>query len=349
MIAPCTESEDVEADALSAARAAPARRRTRKRGLARVIPSLRCLSCSDYKPAGQQCPAIGYVHPSQTRAFRSGKLVRMTPQALAAALEQFLSGSSNAVVIEDGAVCFDLTESKYSVSGENNKCLLHLWSSERNVVRRVLEVESQGATLRVMVQRIGQPKPTRLEICRERDRRSPSAKRAARAGYQRVLERVLRKRFPDFTVARLSSSMDLEKSFGPIYARGLMRRGRSAFAVLGVSSQELQPSIDASLTFGILWLDVCRQANAGKLVVEGLRLFVPQGRSELVRERISQLNSDIAKWQLYELNERTDELSLVEIPDRGNISTRLIRCADESAVKVRFAEPISLVKTVMPE
>jgi hypothetical protein len=36
--------------------------------------------------------------------------------------------ASGAVVIEDGAVMFDLTQSKYSISGEHNKCLLHLWS-----------------------------------------------------------------------------------------------------------------------------------------------------------------------------------------------------------------------------
>jgi hypothetical protein len=68
----------------------------------------------------------------------------MTSQTLATTLEGFLSGSSNAVVIEDGAVTFDLGQAKYSVSGETNKCLLHLWSQERNVVRRVLDVETKG-------------------------------------------------------------------------------------------------------------------------------------------------------------------------------------------------------------
>jgi len=73
--------------------------------------------------------------------------------------------------------------------------------------------------------------------------------------------------------------MDLEKSFGPIYWRGLLKRGQSGFAVLGVNRQEFQRSIDAGLTFGILWLDVCRHAHAAKLVVEGLKLVVPAGCS----------------------------------------------------------------------
>ena len=129
----------------------------------------------------------------------------MTSQTLASTLEGFLSGSSNAVVIEDGSVVFDLGQAKYSISGESNKCLLHLWSAERNFVRRVLDAEVKNEILRLTVQRLGQAKPTKLEICRERDRRTPTAKRAARVAYQRVLHRVLQRRFAGFTVDRLST------------------------------------------------------------------------------------------------------------------------------------------------
>jgi hypothetical protein len=136
------------------------------------------------------------------------------------------------------------------------------------------------------------------------DRRTPTAKCAARVAYQHVLQRVLPRRFPDFTVDRLSSSMDLERSFGPVYARGLLRRGHSAFAVPGVNGQETQGSIDAALTFGILWLDACRVANPGKFAVEGLKLFLPAGASALIHERMAHLNAAAAKWPLYELEVR---------------------------------------------
>lgn len=273
----------------------------------------------------------------------------MTNEGLLRTLEKFLSESSGAVVIEEGAVLFDLAEAKYSISGEHNKCLLHLWSQERNIVRRVLDVESKGETLRVVVQRMGQTRPTKLDICRERDRRTASAKQAARSTYLRTLERAMKRTFPDLTLAQLSTSMDLEKSFGPIYARGLLKRGQSGFAVMGVNAQELQSSIDAALTFGILWLDVCRQAHAGKLVIEGLKLFVPAGCSALERERMVHLNRAAAKWQLYELEERAEEVKQIEFLDRGNISTRLIHCSDELDMQARFAEPIALIRSLMPE
>lgn len=273
----------------------------------------------------------------------------MTSQTLAGTLERFLGASDGAVVVEDGAVLFDLQRAKYSISGENSKCLIHFWSEERNMVRRVLDLEAKGEILRLKVQKLGQSHPSRLDISRERDPRSPSLKKIARARYQRVLERVLRKHFPDLTLVQLCTSVDLEKSFGPIYARGLLKRGQSTVAVLGVNRQELQASIDAALTFGILWLDTCRSANAGKAVVEGLKLFLPAGCSAIVRERMAHLNRALAKWSLYELDEQGDELKPVEVFDRGNVATHLAHCLDELHLRDRFQSAISIIRNWMPE
>src|SRR5208337_1716444 len=198
-------------------------------------------------------------HSSQTRRWRMWTISVVTAEALTRALEEFLAGAAGAVVLEDGAVVFDLGRAKYSISGEYDKCLLHLWSAERNTVRRVIEAEVKNGTLRLAVQRLGQARPTKLEICRERDRRSPTAKKVARISYEGKLRRALERHFPGFAVTRLTSGVDLEKSFGPIYARGILRQGQRGFAVLGVNGSETQASVDAALTFGILWLDVCRE------------------------------------------------------------------------------------------
>src|SRR5262245_49306773 len=192
----------------------------------------------------------------------------MTPDSLAQALTEFLGGSRHAVVLEDGVQIFDLVEARYSISGEHEKCLLHLWSAERNVVRRIVDLEVRHNSVRLRVQRLGQTRPSKLEICRDRDQRTPSARKSSRAIYQARLRRALERHYPDFTIGKLSNAMDLERSFGPIYARGVIRRGRSAFAVLGVNEHETQSSIDAALTFGILWLDACRRSQDARILVE---------------------------------------------------------------------------------
>ena len=272
----------------------------------------------------------------------------MTPEVLSKALGQFLSLAHDAIILEDGAETFDLTRAKYSISGEYNKCLLHVWSPERNIVRRVLDLQEKNDVLRLQVQRLGQAHPTKLEICRKRDRRTPTAKRAARMSYQQSLRRAIERRFPAYSIQQLTTGANLERSFGPIYTRGTIHHGQSAFAVLGVNAQETQASIDAALTFAILWLDLCRQSHAGKYLVEGLKLFLPAGSSAVCRERMACLNPDLAKWQLYELDEKQDALTRIDLLDRGNLETRLVHCADEGTVHARFAEPISQIRELMP-
>src|SRR5215813_977429 len=110
-------------------------------------------------------------------------------------LTNFLAEAENAVVVEDGAVIFDLREARYSISGERGRCLLHLWSSERNTVRRVIELEQKNGCMNLTVQRFGQARPQKLEIIRDRDRRTPGARKLARAQYQKLLERVLIRNF----------------------------------------------------------------------------------------------------------------------------------------------------------
>ncbi|HYM74779.1 MAG TPA: hypothetical protein VE377_02280 [Candidatus Dormibacteraeota bacterium] len=293
----------------------------------------------------------------------------MTPELLSRTVQDSLSEASGAVVLEGGAVTFDLGQAKYSISGEHNKCVLHLWSAERNTVRRVLEAEVKNGMLRLAVQRLGQARPTKMEICLERDRRTPSAKKAARAGYEGRLRRALERHFPGFAITRLTSGVDLEKSFGPIYARGLLRHGQTAFAVLGVNASETQSSIDAALTFGILWLDVCREnphpstgsgqafsqtrgemghSKSRTCFVEGLILFVPVGCSALVRERMANLNQAAAKWRLFEFDERHDTAFEMDCTDRGNVATRLVHATNETAALERFAESIGRIQTILP-
>jgi hypothetical protein len=272
----------------------------------------------------------------------------VTPQALTRTVQDFLSEAAGAVVLENGAVAFDLAQSKYSISGEYNRCLLHLWSAERNTVRRVLDAEIKNGTLRLAVQRLGQARPSKLEICRERDRRSPTARRMARAAYEHNLRRVLDRHFADFKVIKLTTGVDLEKSFGPVYTRGLLRQGRSAFAVLGVNVQETQSSIDAALTFGILWLDVSRRGQPANVLVEGLKMFVPSGCSALVRERMSNLNRDAAKWRLFEFDERRDALEEIDCADRGNVATRLTHATDHEAARERFKDSIKRIQEILP-
>ncbi len=263
-------------------------------------------------------------------------------------LQQFLAEHPEALVLEDGEVLFDFASARYSISGEG-KCVLHVWSEERNLVRRVLDLEERARTLRLHVLRFGQSQPTVMDISADRDSRSGMAKRSARALYQKLLERVLRREYPGFKLDHFSSNPDLEHSCSPVYARGLLRAGQSIFAVLGVGTGETQTSVDAALTFGILWMDYQRQQCAGRAQVEGLKLFLPPGRSVIVRQRAANLNPEAAKWQLYELDESSETVDAVDVADSGNIISRLTRAVNVQAARERFAASVARIHALAPE
>ncbi len=269
-------------------------------------------------------------------------------ESLAQILELFLVECPQAVVSEDGEFLFDFETARYSVSGEG-RCVLHIWSEERNIVRRVLDADIRGQTLQLQVLRFGKSQPNVLEIGANRDGRNDGSRRSSRARYQKLLERVLRREYPGFHIDRLTTSPDLEHSLSPVYTRGLLRAGQSYFAVLGVNGEETQPSVDAALTFGILWMDYQRQRLAGRAQVEGLKLFLPPGRSEVVRQRAANLNADLAKWQIYELDEHSETVEAFDITDSGNINSRLTRAVDGGAARERFATSIGRIREVVPE
>ncbi len=273
----------------------------------------------------------------------------MTPESLSQTISDFLSGARAAVVVEDGAIAFDLAESKYSISGEYHKCLLHLWSHERNVVRRVLDADVKSTTLRMQVQRMGQNRPTRLDFCRDRDRRSPAARRAARVAYEPRLRRALARNFAEWTIVQLTTSVDLEHSFGPAYLRGWLRQGQRALAILGVNDQETQSTVDGALTCGILWLDACRMAQRERCVVEGLAMIVPQGMATLTRQRMAHLHPTAAKWLLYEFDQREDALVPLDTSDCGNLATRLAHCTNQGPALDRFAASITRIRGILPQ
>ena len=216
-------------------------------------------------------------------------------------------------------------------------------------MRRVLDAEVKPTTLRLQVQRMGQNRPTRLDFCRDRDQRSPAARRAARTAYEPRLRRALERNFPGWTVVRLTTGMDLEHSFGPAYLRGWLRHGQRALAIVGVNDQETQSTVDGALTVGILWLEVCRLAQQDRRMVEGLAVVVPKGMATLTRQRMAHLHPTAAKWSLYEFEQREDALIPVDTGDRGNLATRLVHAIDEGVARERFAESIARIRGILPQ
>lgn len=272
-----------------------------------------------------------------------------TVEQIAAALEGFLAEHPKAVVLEEGKVLFDMRTAKYSLATEHGRCTLHLWGEDRNLVRRVSGTALRNGVLRLSTHRFGQTKPQTLELAADKDRRTPSTRETTRVKYLRVLERVLERSFEGWKPDGLRTAMDLEKSFGPAYARGSLVQGQKAWAVIAVNEEETQATVDGILTLGILWLHHCRKSGSGRRLYHGLRLIVPRGTSILTLSRLAWLNPDAAQWELWELDQASEELEQKDAADHGNLTTRLMHAPNVEAAQERFAESAARVRSLVPE
>ena len=282
-----------------------------------------------------------------------------TPEQIAAALECFLAEHAKAVVTEEGKVLFDMRAAKYSLTTEHGRCTLQLWSEERNIVRRVTaaveRVALRDRMLRLTTQRFGQTRPGSLEILADRDRRTPSTREATRVRYLRALERVMLRgggsgdAWGEWKAEGFRTAMDLEKSFGPAYARGSLVHGHEAWAAIAVNAEETQATVDGILTLGVLWLAHCRENAGGRRLYRGLRLIVPKGMATLTASRLAWMNRDAAQWELWEFDEKTEEMEQRDAADHGNLTTRLIHAPNEEAARERFAEAAARVMALVPE
>jgi len=272
-----------------------------------------------------------------------------TVEQIAAALEAFLAEHSRTVVLEEGKIVFDMREAKYKLAVEHGRCTLHLWSEDRNLVRRVSATTMRNGVLRLSTHRFGQTKPQTLELVADRDRRTPSTREATRVKYLKVLERVLLRTFPEFKPDAFRTAMDLEKSFGPAYARGTLVQGQKAWAVIAVNEEETQSIVDGILTLGILWLHHCRESGDGRRLYQGLKLIVPRGMATLTLSRLAWLNPNVAQWELWELDQKIEELELRDAADHGNLTTRLMHAPNEQAARDRFGESTARVMALVPQ
>ena len=272
-----------------------------------------------------------------------------SPTRIAQIIEAYLADHPAAALLEDGRAVFDMRTAHYSVGESHGRCLLELWSEERNLVRTVVDVKERAQYLRLVTRRMGAAKPQTLELVPTSDRRTPTARDTARRNYMRLLERVLSRHFIGAKVDGMRTAMDLEHSFGPAYARGRLLKGSAAEAVIGVGDAESASTIDGVLTLGILWLDYCRNQGDARRHFGSLKVVVPLGAWRTTAERMAWLNHSTADFALFTLDERSEELAPVDFRDTGNLDSHLVHVFSPSAALERCQSGIDRLLALVPD
>lgn len=286
------------------------------------------------------------MHAGKTRDESQGSA---PPAQLVKTIEAFLSAHPAAAFLEDGRVLFDMRIARCTVEESHGRCLLQLWSDERNLVRTVLEVKQRAQSLRLATRKMGVSRPQFLELVPTSERRSPTSRDTARRNYKRLLERVLTRHFIGCKVDGLRTAMDLEHSFGPAYVRGRLLKGTAADAVIGVSAFESAAVIDGVLTLGILWLDYCRQRPDARHHIGGLKVIVPAGAWRPTAERMFWLNHAAAAFEFFTLDERSEELAPLDFRDTGNFDSHLVHAFSREAAVERCKAGIDRILALVSD
>lgn len=265
-------------------------------------------------------------------------------------IEAFLAADPEREITEDGEFLFELSATRFRLEQSRGKLLLHLWSPDRNWVRRVLGIAQESADRLVLeVERFGRVKPGRLVVATGRRRRGKERERAAaRRVYKSWLRRLLAREFPRARLEAVSAAADLKRSFSGLYTRARLCDAGRWWAVLGVSAGESSSSVDGLLTYALIWLDWNRR-HYSERVWAGLRLFLPAGRKQTTANRLACVASPDLRAELYATDEEEFACTRVDERDFGNLETHLASARHAEEVRAAESSAVERIRALAPD
>jgi hypothetical protein len=264
---------------------------------------------------------------------------------LEASLQEFVA-SGAVEVRENGGRVAPFSGMSWEVRGAGEKPLLHLWSEQFHLTRRVLAItDHSDQRLALAVERFGRAKPDRLEFIRKDFERS--TRELSREEFRDRLARLLAEQFPGETLESLTVSPDLEHSLSGNYARGLLRHGSDRIALLAVPDGETSDTADNSLTFALLWLARARLANH-RGTIQTLRILLPQNASRTVTHRLAALD-DQCVVEVYERNPVLETLEKIDPRRVANLDTWLVMHRESEALLDRARPALEAILALSPK
>ena len=264
---------------------------------------------------------------------------------LQASLQEF-TASGIVEVRENGGCVAPFSGMSWEVRGDGEKPLLHLWSEQLNLTRRVLAIiDHSEQRLALAVERFGRSKPDRLEFIRREFERG--ARELSREEFRDRLTHLLAEQFPDETLESLAVSPDLEHSLSGNYARGILRRGSAHVAILAVPQGESSDATDNSLTFALLWLQHARQSNS-RAAVTGVRLILPKNSCATVAHRLAALDPQLP-FEIYEHDPALETLGKIDPRRAGNLATWLVPQRESEALLTQARIALDAIVAMAPQ
>ena len=236
-----------------------------------------------------------------------------------AVIKEFIEKAARPVLMEPGEPEIALEAGGYSIDLLPQGLQFHAWTDQRSYSRRVLGIKSRKpGRLELRVSRLGRPEGVMTLLDTGDLRHAEVRRRGQREVFREQFRLILKRQFPEWDVADLTTAPDLEHSLSPIYPRARLRRGRSAMAAIGAGPEVADA--DGVLSFGLIWLDYLRRRDP-HTVHEKLVIFMPEGRVRNTALRLRWLDPKAAQIDLYVCTASGEHW--LDPRDWGNLHTQL--------------------------
>ena len=239
-----------------------------------------------------------------------------------AAIEAFLKDCRQPALLEPGEELLPISSDNFVLDQCGPRLTLQAWDRTRNLTRRVTDVHATSpGRLELTVERFAKRQGQLFLLDLVRRAGADLGRRSTRLVFRERFRLFLRRQFPEWNLAELSTEPNLEFSLSPAFPRALLRSGQHAWAAIACP-----PDADPAgvLSFGLIWLDYLRHRER-RLVVEGLAIYVPTGRERACALRLLCLDPTTARFELFAYTEE-DFVARVDPRDHGNLDTRLDPC-----------------------
>src|SRR5208283_4139684 len=258
--------------------------------------------------------------PERRAADRCGEEAR-------AAIEAFLAGARQPALLEPGEELLPLGDGNFALELRGARLTLQAWDRTRNLTRRVMGVgEASAGRLEMVVERFARREGRMYLLDLARRAGAEMGRRSGRLVFRERFRLFLRRQFPEWTLAELSTEPNLEHSLSPAFPRAFLRHGQHGWAAIACPEGGDAAGV---VSFGLIWLTYLR-ARERRLTVEGLALYTPAGAERSTALRLLCLNPATARFELFTYSEE-DFIAAVDPRDHGNLDTRLNPCSRPAA------------------
>ncbi len=226
-------------------------------------------------------------------------------------------------VLEEGEEAIELKPGEWALEIRSGRLWIEVWQTNRSLSRRIVSVERhETGILDCVISRFAGTEG-RLSFL---DLRKPQTAHRQLAGARQTFaeqfRRMLYRQFPGWEMKAFSSSMDLQRSFSPVFPRARLVRGQHQIATLACPTADDERPL---LTFALVWFDHIRQTSPAGMRTT-LALFLPQGCGALTAHRLHWMESAVLPARLFLFNEH-GSAGEVDGADLGNLDTRVSAAA----------------------